>query len=283
MESLRAPVHQEVLQEYPGLQHTRSAAEQAVSQREGQRDKQKSPTPQVQELLQDLQLAGVWSVRKRAVERLGELGESSPRIVLSLIAARADDSSQAVREAAEESLRAPVHQEILQECPDLMQCEKVQDRKDAKPGLGVFLLPLFGIVLLVAIGIITMSDQGGFWPFCLIALPPGVAFVAWGLWRWRSATTNRDLLLRSMKETVGTVGDLRKEEHESDYGGTSYTYHSTVCFEAEDAEDAEEGTRVIALEARVSEDIFESLRWGEAVGIRYAAEDPRIALIEGEW
>ena len=263
--------------------------EELVQELQEESEEEEALSPEVEELLRDLQPSSLYLIRQRAAERLGELSESSPRIVQSLISARAFDSSPGVREAAEKSLRAPVHQEILREYLQLMrqtqsateqavtQSGKVHNRKESKVGGWIYAFIPFGIVWVVVSGIATTSNQWDFWCFPFVALP-GVGVVALALWKWRSATVNREVLLRSMKETWGTVEDLRKEKHKGEYG-TSYTYCVTVRFEADDAEMC---TRVMVLKAQVSNRVWKGLRSGEFVGIRYAAEDPRIALIRGE-
>ncbi len=75
------------------------------------------------------------------------------------------------------------------------------------------------------------------------------------------------------------VDRLKKVKGDDDYG-PKYKYFVTVRFEADEPET---GTRVIALTARVAHHIWKGMKRGDTVGIRYAAEDPRIALIEGEW
>jgi hypothetical protein len=67
-------------------------------------------------------------MRRRAAERLGKLSESSPRIVQYLIVAGESDSMLEVREAAMESLRAPVHQAILQEHPCLHDTRSITEK-----------------------------------------------------------------------------------------------------------------------------------------------------------
>ena len=84
-------------------------------------EKEEALSPEVEELLRNLQQGSWWMIRQGAALRLGKLSESSPRIVQALIAAAESDSILGVREAAMESLRAPVHQEILQQYPDLGQ------------------------------------------------------------------------------------------------------------------------------------------------------------------
>ena len=84
-------------------------------------EKEEALSPEVEELLRDLQQGSWWMIRQGAALRLGKLSESSSRIVQALIAAAESDSILGVREAAMESLRAPAHQEILQQYPDLGQ------------------------------------------------------------------------------------------------------------------------------------------------------------------
>jgi hypothetical protein len=107
----------------------------------------------------------------------------------------------------------------------------------------------------------------------------GVALVAWGLWSWLSPTSTRNLFLASHRQTDGTVTGLDKKKSHSDYG-PNYRYYVTVLFEADDAN---AGTRVIALKAEVIHRIWKGMKRGDAIGIRYAPQDPRIALIQGEW
>lgn len=72
----------------------------------------------VSELLRDLQAKSI-DTRKAAAERLGKLDESSLRIVRALVVVKETDPIYAVRKAAEEALRAAVHQEYLeQQQPD---------------------------------------------------------------------------------------------------------------------------------------------------------------------
>jgi hypothetical protein len=75
---------------------------------------QESPPQAAKELLRDLQADSI-DARKAAVERLGRLDASSPEIVRALVVAKETDSIYAIRKAAEEALRAAVHQEHFQQ------------------------------------------------------------------------------------------------------------------------------------------------------------------------
>ena len=151
-----------------------------------------------------------------------------------------------------------------------------ENRKEPANSLVIIFVIAFGIVW---VGISAASGAPKVpWLFGLIALP-GAAALAIGLWSWLAASSARNVFLRSMKEAVGTVEDLDKKEHRGEYG-KEYKYFVTVLFEADDAN---MGTRVIALKAQVAHSSWKGMKRGDTVGIRYATEDPRIALIEGEW
>jgi hypothetical protein len=79
-------------------------------------------SPDVEKLLHDLQPEQVFNaVRRHAAKKLGELSASDLRVVKALIAAMESDLAFIVRKEAAESLRAPAHQEVLQQHPDLMK------------------------------------------------------------------------------------------------------------------------------------------------------------------
>ena len=82
---------------------------------------EQSLSPDVEKLLQDLRAEQTLfnSVRIGAAKRLGRLSVSDLRVVNALIAAMESDPTPAVRREAAQALRAPAHQEILQQHPDL--------------------------------------------------------------------------------------------------------------------------------------------------------------------
>ena len=106
----------------------------------------------------------------------------------------------------------------------------------------------------------------------------GAALVAWSLWRWLSPASPRNLFLASHRHTDGTVTGLDKKKGRSDYGPV-YRYYATVLFEADDAN---MGTRVLALRAEVADRVWKQMKTGDTVGVRYVPQDPRVALIDGE-
>lgn len=78
-------------------------------------------TPVVQELLDVVESDSSSFARRDAAPQLGKVPASDPRIVRGRIAASESDPNAAVRRAAAQALRAPGHQELLLEQPDLIR------------------------------------------------------------------------------------------------------------------------------------------------------------------
>jgi len=93
--------------------------EELLDELEKEYDTKAALPPEVENLLQNLQPRNRYASRRRAAEQLGKLKESNLRIVQSLVAAGESDADGAVKRAVLESLRAPAHQEVLQEYPEL--------------------------------------------------------------------------------------------------------------------------------------------------------------------
>jgi hypothetical protein len=113
----------------------------------------------------------------------------------------------------------------------------------------------------------------------VVILLAGSALVGLPLRNWFSPRSARNVFRRSMREATGTVVRTYREEREDSYG-SSYKYFVTVRFKADHAK---LGTRVISVKFQVPSRRWKKIKSGGTVGIRYAAEDPTIALIEGEW
>lgn len=77
--------------------------------------------PEVEKLLEDLHPENLFAVRQRAVEQLGRLETSHPRILRALITFKEFDDSQMIRILAAEALQAPAHQELLHRQPGLAE------------------------------------------------------------------------------------------------------------------------------------------------------------------
>ena len=88
--------------------------EELVRELEEEYGTQEAPAPDVEQLLQDLQADSI-DTKKAAAVQLGKLEESSLEIVEALVVAQETDAIYAVKKAAEEALRAPAHQQYLQQ------------------------------------------------------------------------------------------------------------------------------------------------------------------------
>lgn len=95
--------------------------EELLEELEGESEEQETLSPQVEELLQNLKPATRPMLRIRAAKQLGEITTSSRQVVQALTIAAETDSVAKVRATAAESLHAPVHQEWLQQHPELKE------------------------------------------------------------------------------------------------------------------------------------------------------------------
>jgi hypothetical protein len=250
-----------------------------------------------EDLLRVLESGSPYLARQNAADQLGNVKTSGSRIIRALAAAQASDAYPEVRRAAAKALRAPVHQRHVQQHPELQEIagraiEKVPspegldkdtrarlrgpakrcDRKKPAGGCTTLLWILAGLFFL-GLGILSRQGPG------LIFVAVGVVIIALALRSWLAPSSARGVLRRAVKETVGVVDHLQRVKSDDDYG-PKYKYFGTVRFEADDPR---MGTRVIALKVRVAHHIWKGMEIGDTIGIRYAAEDPTIALIEGEW
>lgn len=251
--------------------------------------------PDVEELLRVLQHGSLSLTRQQAAERLGKLDTSSPPIVQALVRAGDHDGDRQVRMAAAEALRAPVHQAVLQEQSQVRQSagKTVRNLQPAnttlrigsalpsarhKPASSTALLLRIAVgILLVGTGMANLQSRPGCF---LICLPAGLVLIGWSLWEWRAPTSPRNRFLRSMKEAPAEIVKVLKEESRDYEGDRVVKYYLTVLFQAESAQ----GTnRDILLSLKVGSSLWRSATSGQIWTIRYSAEDPTIALIQGEW
>jgi hypothetical protein len=93
--------------------------EELVEEMEGESGAEEALPPAVEGLLEELRPAKLYTSRRRAAKQLGEAGKSNRQIVQALITVAETDASAEVRATAAESLRAPVHQAVLQRYPEL--------------------------------------------------------------------------------------------------------------------------------------------------------------------
>ena len=103
----------------------------------------------IEGLLRDLQVDSI-GPRKRAIEELGQVSASSLQIVRALIAVEDSDPSFVMREMASESLRAPAHQETLQQYRHI-QAQKLRDDSVVEERLRstgtILIATIFGAVI----------------------------------------------------------------------------------------------------------------------------------------
>jgi hypothetical protein len=102
------------------------------------------------------------------------------------------------------------------------------------------------------------------------AIAIGAAAMIYGALR-RNAT---QVFLKAATTTEATVLDCDTQEYEDAYGGKSHTYHVTVRFDA--------NGKQMTLKAKVGGELYGRLEQGQTISMRYAKDDPRIALLEGE-
>ncbi len=93
--------------------------EELVQELEGEGSAEEPLPPKVQALLRDLQPVRLYSSRRRAAKELGQINRSSREVVRALVETAETDASAEVRTMAAESLRAPVHQVVLRQYPEL--------------------------------------------------------------------------------------------------------------------------------------------------------------------
>ncbi len=82
---------------------------------------------EVEQLLQALQNEQSFIVKEEALKSLAELEISDRRIIEALIAVTKSDPTFLIRKRAQDTLRAPAHQKILTQHPDLRASLEMKD------------------------------------------------------------------------------------------------------------------------------------------------------------
>lgn len=139
---------------------------------------------------------------------------------------------------------------------------------------------LIGIGLTIGIGIPSLVQGPSLGPLVFVAV--GLVFVYAGLYasgldlrEWVLALIHRNTWQGLQVRADGEILDRTIKEHRDSYGGVTYTYWLTFRF------DSTEGP--VTLRARVDKGYYERFNEGDPVAVRYALDDPRLALLEGEW
>lgn len=145
------------------------------------------------------------------------------------------------------------------------------------------ILGIVGVVIglgLVLGNVVLASSEPGWkrWVFGLV----GLSMVYYGLrsagldpMEWFFALVHRRTWQRLQVTADGEIVERNVRRRSDDEGNISYTYWVTFRF------DSTEGP--VALRARVDKPQYDRLEGGQTVQVRYALDNPRLALIEGEW
>jgi hypothetical protein len=287
--SLKAAPHQEILRRHPELeeQGVPELAPQVAPPAPGEPEEQTDLQAEVEELMRILRSSADHRSRRDAADDLGRIGMNHPQVPQALRSAMESDPSLVVRMAARRSLHRGVDMEKASQHARRAMPSRTKSRSPSyavrptrqvpQSGNLVLVIMVGGALILVA-GIIFLFTRLN---VCGLLSLAGVALLGWGAWIWKWPASRRNVYLRSMKETTGTVKGAAIRQHTDEYGNVYFRYYVTVWFDAETGEDE---VRRVAVRARLKERIWSSVAVTESeVTVRYASEDPTIALIEGEW
>ncbi len=272
-----------------------------------------APSVRIDAPLHALQHGPTVRARARVAERLGQVDDSNLEIVESLIAA-CQSPSGLVSAAAAKSLRAPVHQVYLQRLPELAEAAEsaLQQAPDTDwlegtlsgegkgtsvqrriyPGLirerplGSRILGV--LVALIGLGLLILSAAGITWgidlEILMLGFAGGLGFTFAGLYlvgldlqEFVLGLLHRRAWQGPHVTAHGLITNRHIEEHEGEFGGITYTSHIYwITFGFPTTEGP------IRLTTTVDERIYGQLKRGQPVKVRYAQEDPRLALLEWE-
>jgi hypothetical protein len=119
----------------------------------------------IEKLIEDLKRGGLAFRRIEAAGKIGKLAKSHPRLVEALLRASEKDASGEVRKAAAAALQSPVHAEILEDNPGLLELARVEEVEVLKPsvwGSISFALALISILIIYAdVFFLTASPAAG--------------------------------------------------------------------------------------------------------------------------
>ena len=111
--------------------------------------------------------------------------------------------------------------------------------------------------------------------FGLIFAYVGLYAAGLSLWEWLVALLHRRVWQGQQITADGEIVDRTVQRHVDDEGNVSRKYWITVRF------DSVEGP--VVLKAQVEQSLYSWLGGTDTIGVRYALENPRLALLEGEW
>ena len=140
-----------------------------------------------------------------------------------------------------------------------------------------FLLIGFGVVVWNVVLAVSERNSGR-----LLYALIGLLFIYGGLWalgvdlrEWLFALLHRRAWRRLQVSAEADILARDTKRHTDSYGQVHYTYWVTCRFASTDGP--------VTLKAQVYKPQYERLKEAETVPVRYALENPRIALLEGEY
>ena len=119
----------------------------------------------MQKLFHQLKEGGLAFRRLEAIEKIGRLEKSHPRLVSALVRARELDTIEEVRKAAAEALHIPVHREILESDPGLVEQALVVEPENVKHsvfGFVSFVISIVSILIIYADIFLIMAQPAAF-------------------------------------------------------------------------------------------------------------------------
>jgi hypothetical protein len=144
--------------------------------------------------------------------------------------------------------------------------------------LGILLL-LIGFGMVIWNVVLAVSEHNlGRLLYALLGLffvYGGALAIGVDLREWLFALLHRRAWRRLQVSAEAEIVDRKAKRHEDSYGNVHYTYWVTFRFASTEGP--------VTLEARVDKSQYDRLEGAEMVMVRYALENPRVALLEGEW
>ena len=155
---------------------------------------------------------------------------------------------------------------------------RIQQRQVIARILGV-LFALIGLGLVIGNAILAAREHAPsrllYVLFGLIFGYVGLYAAGLNLWEWLVALLNRRVWHGQQITADGEIVDRAVRRHVDDEGNVSHKYWVTIQF------DSVEGP--VVLKAQVDQSYYLWLGKTDTITVRYALENPRLALLEGEW
>jgi hypothetical protein len=155
---------------------------------------------------------------------------------------------------------------------------RIQQRQVIARILGV-LFALIGLGLVIGNAILAVSEHDSsrllYVLFGLIFGFVGLYATGLNLWEWLVALFHRRVWQGQQITVDGEIVDRAVRRQVDSEGNVSHRYWVTVRFDSVDGP--------VVLKAQVDRSYYLWLGTAETIAVRYALENPRLALLEGEW